>query len=155
MTAYTMQLFGVNPTMAMVSYNNFGSSKHPASEKVRKAVEILHRDVPQLCVDGGLQADFALNPEMRGSKYPFSKLGKKKVNALIFPNLDAANSNYKLLKEFDDADSIGPIMLGLKKPAHILQLGATVEEIVNMVAVVVIDAQQKEKRAKEQAKKQG
>jgi malate dehydrogenase (oxaloacetate-decarboxylating)(NADP+) len=82
-------------------------------------------------------------------------LGKKKVNALIFPNLDAANSNYKLLKEFDDADSIGPIMLGLKKPAHILQLGATVEEIVNMVAVVVIDAQQKEKRAKEQAKKQG
>lgn len=155
MTAYTMKLFGVSPTMAMVSYNNFGSSKHPASEKVRKAVEILHRDVPQLCVDGGLQADFALNPEMRGSKYPFSKLGKKKVNALIFPNLDAANSNYKLLKEFDDADSIGPIMLGLKKPAHILQLGATVEEIVNMVAVVVIDAQQKEKRAKEQAKKQG
>ena len=155
MTAYTMKLFGVNPTMAMVSYNNFGSSKHPASEKVRNAVEILHRDVPQLCVDGGLQTDFALNPEMRGNKYPFSKLGKKKVNALIFPNLDAANSNYKLLKEFDDADSIGPIMLGLKKPAHILQLGATVEEIVNMVAVVVIDAQQKEKRAKEQAKKQG
>ena len=155
MTAYTMKLFGVEPTMAMVSYNNFGSSKHPAAEKVKEAVEILHKRVPHLCIDGGLQTDFALNANMRIQKYPFSKLGQKKVNALIFPNLDAANSNYKLLKEFDDADSIGPIMLGLKKPAHILQLGATVEEIVNMVAVVVIDAQQKEKRAEEQATKQG
>lgn len=153
MTAYTMRLFALDPIMAMVSYANFGSSKHESSEKVKQAVELLHTDSPQLCVDGGLQADFALNSEMLRQKYPFSKLNGKKVNALIFPNLDAANSNYKLLKEFDDADSIGPIMLGLKKPAHILQLGASVEEIVNMVAVVVIDAQEKEKRAAEMAKK--
>lgn len=153
MTAYTMRLFGVDPAMAMVSYSNFGSSKHKASEKVKEAVAILHKESPQLCVDGGLQADFALNARMLREKYPFAKITGKKVNALIFPNLDAANSNYKLLKEFDDADSIGPIMLGLKRPAHILQLGASVEEIVNMVAVVVIDAQEKEKRAAEQHKK--
>ncbi len=153
MTSYAMRLFGMEPVMAMVSYANFGSSKHKASEKVKQAVEILHKESPDLCVDGGLQADFALNSEMLKQKYPFAKITGKKVNALIFPNLDAANSNYKLLKEFDDADSIGPIMLGMRKPAHILQLGASVEEIVNMVAVVVIDAQEKEKRAVERNKK--
>ena len=89
---------------------------------------------------------------MLRKKFPFSKLVGKRVNALIFPNLDSANSNYKLLKELNNVDSIGPIMLGMKKPAHILQLGASVEEIVNMAAVAVIDAQQKEKREKEQSR---
>ena len=106
-------------------------------------------------VDGELQVDFALNPVLLKEKFPFSKLAGKKVNALIFPNLDSANSNYKLLKELNAVESIGPIMLGMKKPVHILQLGASVEEMVNMAAVAVIDAQQKEMRLKEQAAKKG
>jgi malate dehydrogenase (oxaloacetate-decarboxylating)(NADP+) len=90
---------------------------------------------------------------MLQKNFPFSKLAGKKVNALIFPNLDAANSNYKLLKELNNVESIGPIMLGMRKPVHILQLGASVEEMVNMAAVAVIDAQQKEKREKEALKR--
>ncbi len=99
-------------------------------------------------VDGELQADFALNPEMLKDKFPFSKLAGKKVNTLVFPNLEAANITYKLLKELYKVDSIGPIMLGMEKPVHIFQLGARVEEMVNMVAVAVVDAQEKEKRNK-------
>jgi malate dehydrogenase (oxaloacetate-decarboxylating)(NADP+) len=98
-------------------------------------------------VDGELQTDFALNPELLQSKFPFSKLAGKKVNTLIFPNLESANSTYKMLKELNGIDSIGPIMMGMQKPVHILQLGASVDEIVNMAAVAVIDAQQKEKHA--------
>lgn len=146
MTAYTMKMFGMTPVMAMVSYSNFGSSKHEKARKVGEAVALLHRQSPNLIVDGEVQGDFALNMEMHQSKFPFSKLAGKRVNALIFPSLDSANSNYKLLKELNNAESIGPITLGMKKPVHILQLGASVEEIVNMTAVAVIDAQQKEKR---------
>ncbi|QNJ97817.1 NADP-dependent malic enzyme [Constantimarinum furrinae] len=149
MTNYTMKMFGLDPVIAMISYANFGSSKDPHADKVREAVELLHKSNPDMVVDGELQTDFALNPVMLQRKFPFSKLAGKKVNALIFPNLDSANSNYKLLKELNSVESIGPIMLGLKKPVHILQLGASVEEIVNMAAVAVVDAQQKEKRQKE------
>jgi malate dehydrogenase (oxaloacetate-decarboxylating)(NADP+) len=102
-----------------------------------------------MLVDGELQVDFALNPQMLQKTFPFSKLAGKKVNALIFPNLDAANSNYKALKEARGVESIGPIMLGMRKPVHILQLGASVEEMVNMTAIAVIDAQQKERREME------
>jgi malate dehydrogenase (oxaloacetate-decarboxylating)(NADP+) len=146
MTAYTMKMFGMEPVMAMISYTNFGSSKHDRARKVREAVALLHRTHPDLVVDGEVQMDFALNMEMHKKNFPFSKLAGKRVNALIFPSLDSANSNYKLLKELNNAESIGPIMLGLKKPVHILQLGASVEEIVNMAAIAIIDAQQKEKR---------
>ncbi|MDX1461946.1 MAG: NADP-dependent malic enzyme [Marinirhabdus sp.] len=149
MTNYTMKLFGLKPVIAMISYANFGSSKDPHATKVRDAVEYLHRVSPDMIVDGELQTDFALNPEMLQKKFPFSKLAGKKVNALIFPNLDSANSNYKFIKELNAVESIGPIMLGMRKPVHILQLGASVEEIVNMAAVAVVDAQQKERRAKE------
>ncbi len=148
MTNYTMKMFGLQPVIAMISYANFGSSKDPHATKVREAVDLLHKSNPDMIVDGELQTDFALNPEMLQKKFPFSKLAGKKVNALIFPNLDSANSNYKLLKELNSVESIGPIMLGMRKPVHILQLGASVEEIVNMAAVAVVDAQQKEKRAK-------
>jgi len=148
MTAFTMKMFGMTPVMAMVSYANFGSSKHDKAKKVREAVGLLHRTSPELIVDGEVQMDFALNMEMHQKNFPFSKLAGKKVNALIFPSLDSANSNYKLLKELNNAESIGPIMLGMKKPVHILQLGASVEEIVNMAAIAIIDAQQKEKREK-------
>ena len=101
-----------------------------------------------MVIDGELQADFALNPEMLQTKFPFSKLAGKKVNALIFPNLDSANSNYKLLKELNNVESIGPILLGMRKPVHIVQMGASVDEMVNMAAVTVVDAQRKEKREK-------
>ncbi|MGB0789112.1 MAG: phosphate acyltransferase, partial [Marinirhabdus sp.] len=149
MTNHTMKMFGLSPVIAMISYANFGSSKDPHATKVSEAVNYLHRTCPDMVVDGELQTDFALNPEMLRQKFPFSKLAGKKVNALVFPNLDSANSNYKLLKELNGVESVGPIMLGMRKPVHILQLGASVEEIVNMAIVAVVDAQQKEKRAKE------
>ena len=154
MTNYTMKMFGLTPVIAMVSYANFGSSKDPHATKVKEAVDYLHKIVPDMHVDGELQTDFALNPDLLQKKFPFSKLAGKKVNALIFPNLDSANSNYKLLKELNGVESIGPIMLGMRKPVHILQLGASVDEIVNMAAVSVVDAQQKEKRKKESMKQQ-
>ncbi|GHC42198.1 NADP-dependent malic enzyme [Ulvibacter litoralis] len=149
MTNYTMKMFGLDPVIAMISYANFGSSKDPHATKVQEAVELLHKSNPDMIVDGELQTDFALNPEMLQKTFPFSKLAGKKVNALVFPNLDSANSNYKLLKELNNVESIGPIMLGMRKPVHILQLGASVEEIVNMAAVAVVDAQQKEKRRRD------
>ena len=148
MTARTVQLFGMEPVIAMISYANFGSSKDPRAKKVKEAVSYLHRFHPELNVDGELQADFALNREMLQDKFPFSKLAGKKVNTLIYPDLDSANSTYKLIKELNNVDSIGPIMMGMKKPVHILQLGASVEEMVNMAAVAVVDAQEKEKRLK-------
>jgi malate dehydrogenase (oxaloacetate-decarboxylating)(NADP+) len=148
MTEKTVRLFGMVPVIAMVSYSNFGSSNNETAVTVREAVAYLHKYYPDLIVDGEIQADFALNPEMLKDKFPFSKLAGKKVNTLIFPNLEAANITYKLLKELYNVDSIGPIMLGMDKPVHIFQLGASVEEMVNMVAVAVVDAQEKEKRNK-------
>ncbi len=150
MTNYTMKMFGLEPVIAMISYANFGSSKDPRATKVREAVDLIHKSNPDMILDGELQADFALNPDLLQKKFPFSKLAGKKVNALIFPNLDSANSNYKLLKELNGVESIGPIMLGMRKPVHILQMGASVDEIVNMSAVAVVDAQQKEKRVEEE-----
>ena len=151
MTSQVIKMFGMNPVMAMISYSNFGSSEHDRASKVRDAVAYLHRHYPNLDVDGELQTDFALNDDMLREKFPFSKLVGKKVNALIFPNLDSANITYKLLKELNEADSIGPIMMGMRKPVHILQLGASVDEIVNMTAIAVIDAQYKEKWEQENA----
>ncbi|WP_282122905.1 NADP-dependent malic enzyme [Algibacter mikhailovii] len=153
MTSQVIKMFGMTPVMAMVSYSNFGSSDNDRASKIREAVAYLHRHYPDLLVDGELQTDFALNDEMLRERFPFSKLVGKKVNSLIFPNLDSANITYKLLKELHEADSIGPIMLGMKKPVHILQLGASVDEIVNMTAIAVIDAQYKEKSDLENAEK--
>tara|TARA_B110000503_G_scaffold35897_1_gene58680 strand:+ start:35347 stop:37653 length:2307 start_codon:yes stop_codon:yes gene_type:complete len=153
MTNYTMKMFGVNPVIAMISYANFGSSDDPHAAKVREAVRLLHESNPDMVVDGELQVDFALNSDMLKNKFPFSKLAGRKVNALVFPNLDAANSNYKMLKEQKDVDSIGPIMLGLRKAVHIFQLGASVDEMVNMTAIAVVDAQQKEQAEKQQKRK--
>lgn len=146
MTEKTVRMFGIEPVMAMVSFSNFGSSNYESANKVREAVAYLHKYYPDLIVDGEIQTDFALNPDMLKSKFPFSKLVNKKVNTLIFPNLDAANITYKLLKELNKSESIGPIILGLDKPVHVFQLGASVEEMVNMAAVAVVDAQEKGKR---------
>lgn len=146
MTANTARMFGIEPVIAMISFSNFGSSTNDSASKVRDAVRYLHENHPEMVIDGEIQADFALNPEMLKAKFPFSKLAGKKVNTLIFPNLEAANITYKLLKELNKVDSIGPIMLGMGKPVHIFQLGASVEEMVNMAAIAVIDAQEKEKK---------
>ena len=146
MTAQTMNFFGITPVMAMLSFSNFGSSEFPQAKKVKEAVSFLHRSYPEIDVDGPVQSDFALNKEMLNDRFAFSTLNRKKVNALIFPNLDAANITYKLLKELNNTLSIGPILMGLQYPIHVLQLGASVEEIVNMTAVAVVDAQQKEKQ---------
>jgi malate dehydrogenase (oxaloacetate-decarboxylating)(NADP+) len=128
MTSNAAKMFGVEPVIAMVSYSNFGSSTNESASKVREAVAYLHANYPDMIIDGELQADFALNPEMLEKKFPFSKLAGKKVNTLIFPNLESANITYKLMKELHKVDSIGPIMLGMNKPVHIFQLGASVED---------------------------
>jgi len=146
MTEKTVRMFGMEPVIAMVSFSNFGSSNSESTNKVREAVAYLHNYYPNLIVDGEIQADFALNPEMLLKKFPFSKLAGKKVNTLIFPNLESANITYKLLKELYKVDSIGPIVMGMDKPVHVFQLGASVEEMVNMAAVAVVDAQEKNKR---------
>ncbi len=146
MTSKIVEMFGIKPVMAMLSYTNFGSSKHQNAGKVTEAVAYLHRYYPDLVVDGPLQSDFALNREMLNERYPFSQLAKMNVNTLVFPNLESANITYKLMKELNKNQSVGPILLGLKEPIHILQLGASVDEIVNMAAVAVIDAQQKQKK---------
>lgn len=146
MTANVAKTFGFEPVMALASYANFGSSSHPNAKKVRDAVKILHEQNPDLIVDGEVQIDFALNQDLHKSRFPFSKLAGKRVNTLVFPNLESANITYKLLKELNSADSIGPIMVGLKKSVHVMQLGASVDEIVNMAAVAVIDSQEREKR---------
>ena len=146
MTANVAKTFGFETVAALLSYANFGSSAHPHANKVKEAVKILHAESPDIIADGEVQMDFALNKVLHQEKFPFSKLAGKKVNTLIFPNLESANITYKLLKELNGADSIGPIMMGLRKSVHILQLGASVDEIVNMAAVAVIDAQEREKR---------
>ena len=151
MTARTVRLFGMEPVMAMISYANFGSSRNENAEKVKEAVAYLHRFYPDLVVDGEMQTDFALNKEMLQKKFPFSKLAGMKVNTLIFPNLDSGNSTYKLIKELNKTESVGPILMGMNKPVHVLQLGASVEEMVNMTAVAVVDAQEKERKAKKEA----
>nr|WP_317631597.1 NADP-dependent malic enzyme [uncultured Flavobacterium sp.] len=148
MTDKTMKMFGLDPAIALVSYSNYGSSHTVSAKKMNKAVSVLHKNHPDMIVDGEIQADFALNPEMLKSKFPFSKLVNKKVNALVFSNLDSANITYKLIKELNKSTSIGPIIMGLEQPVHIFQLGARVDEMVNMAAVAVVDAQEKAKRYK-------
>ena len=141
MTANTAKMFGYNPVIAMLSFSNFGSSSHPMANKVENAIKFLRRSHPNMIVDGPIQSDFALNKLMLKNKFEGSKLGNQKVNILVFPNLDSANITYKVIKEIDGAKSIGPIIMGLDKAVHILQLKPSVEEIVNMSAIAVIDAQ--------------
>jgi len=145
MSGQMAKIFGLEPIIAMLSFSNFGSSRFAQAKKVTDAVSILHRSNPDLIVDGPIQSDFALNKELLQNGFPFSSLSNKKVNVLVFPNLDAANITYKLMKELNEALSIGPILMGLSEPIHILQLGASVAEIVNMSAVAVVDAQTKNK----------
>jgi malate dehydrogenase (oxaloacetate-decarboxylating)(NADP+) len=141
--AKTIRKFKVTPRIALLSYSNFGSSPGGDATKMAKAVEILHEKYPSLVVDGELQANFALNNELMMEKFSFSQLANKQVNTLIFPNLSAGNIAYKLLQQMSEGDAIGPVLVGLKKSVHVLQMGSSVREIINMVKVAVVDAQNK------------
>lgn len=143
MVAKEVRNFNLTPRMAMLSYSNFGSSDSPEAKLVSEATRILKQRNPSLIVDGEMQGSMAFNKEILRDNYPFSELVDEDVNVLIFPNLTAGNVAYNLLKEVGGADAIGPILLGLKKPVHVLQLGSTVRSIVNMALVAVVDAQLK------------
>ncbi len=140
LTRMGVRFFDVEPRMAMLSYSNFGSSKGRLPDKVREAVHIAKKKYPDLIIDGDIQANVALDVDIQKENYPFSQLAKEGANTLIFPNLASANISYKLLIEMGGAEAIGPILLGMNKPVHILQLGSTVRDIVNMAAIAVVDA---------------
>ena len=127
----------------MLSYSNFGSSNSPEAKLVARAREIAKERMPSLIVDGEMQASTALNNDLMRENYPFSELVDKEVNTLIFPNLSSGNIAYNILKELGAGEAIGPILLGLKKPVHILQLGSSVRNIVNLATISVVDAQTK------------
>ena len=134
--------FGVTPRVAMLSFSNFGSVKHPEAQKMAEAVRILRQRDPGLVVDGEMQADTAFSAEVLAGRYAFAAL-KGAATVLIFPNLSAGNIAYKLLTQLGGATAIGPILVGMQHPVHVLEQGADVQEIVNMAAVAVIDAQQR------------
>ena len=139
----SVKQFNVNPRVAILSYSNFGSNDGLIPEKARETVRILHDKYPEMLVDGEMQANFALNPGLLEDNFPFSALVGRPANTLIFPNLESGNIAYKLLQEMGGAEAVGPILLGLKKPVHVLQLGSSVREIVNMITIAVVDAQEK------------
>jgi malate dehydrogenase (oxaloacetate-decarboxylating)(NADP+) len=143
---HSVKKFNVQPRIAMLSYSNFGSNDGIVPQKVRQAVKILHEKHKDIIVDGEMQANFAMNPDLLKDNYPFSSLVGAPANVLIFPNLESGNIAYKLLQELGGAEAVGPILLGLNKPVHILQLGSSVREIVNMVTIAVVDAQTKEEQ---------
>jgi malate dehydrogenase (oxaloacetate-decarboxylating)(NADP+) len=143
--ARTARGFDVEPRVAMLSFSNFGSTRHPLSEKVRRAVELVKKMAPDLVVDGEMQADTAVSPEILSGTYPFSSL-KGGANVLIFPDLEAGNIAYKLLMRIGGAEAIGPILMGISRPVHVLQRGSEVNDIVNMAAIAVVDAQRETDR---------
>ena len=143
LTANTVKQFNITPRIAMLSYSNFGSAEGEIPKKVIEATKILHKNYPGLIVDGDIQANFAINNNLLKEQFPFSHLVDKDVNTFIFPNLAAGNIAYKLLQELGGAEAIGPVLMGLKKPVHVLQLGSSVREIVNMIIISVVDAQNK------------
>lgn len=140
-TANAVKRLGIKPVVAMLSYSNFGSVEGEVPRKMAQATAILKERYPGLLVDGEMQANFALNNELLRENFPFSELAGHEVNTFIFPDLASANISYKMLQSFGAAEAIGPVLIGLKKPVHILQLGSTVREIVNMVTIAVVDAQ--------------
>jgi malate dehydrogenase (oxaloacetate-decarboxylating)(NADP+) len=145
--AQTARRFNVTPRVAMLSFSNFGSTKHALTEKVRRAVELAQQADPALMIDGEMMADTALAPEIIEQTYPFSSL-RGGANVLVFPDLTSANTCYKLLRRIGGAETIGPILTGMSKPVHVLQRGAEVEEVVNIAAIAVVDAQETDAAAK-------
>lgn len=144
MTQYIVKGLGMQPRTAMLSFENF-SARTETSRKVSEAVSILHKAYPDMIVDGEIQPDFALNEELMANSFPFSKLNGARANVLIFPNLAAGNLSYKILRGIEKSQVIGPILMGMNKPVHILQMRSTIEEIVNLATIAVLDAQQRKK----------
>ena len=141
LSATAVRFFNEKPVISMISHSNFGSSQSDGAGKVRAAVEQMQKDYPDLAIDGEMQISFALNKELRDEQYPFTRLKGKDVNTLVFPNLTSARSSYKMLQMLDaDVEIIGPIQMGLNKPIHFIDFGASVRDVVNIVAVAVIDA---------------
>jgi malate dehydrogenase (oxaloacetate-decarboxylating)(NADP+) len=140
LAAEKARLLEIDPRIAMLSFSNFGSVRHPQTLKVQRAVEIVKQRAPELVVDGEMQADTATVPEILEKNYPFASL-KGQANILIFPDLNSGNICYKLLTRLGGADAIGPILMGMNKPVHVLQRGDDVMDIVNMAAIAVVDAQ--------------
>ena len=143
----SVKQFNIKPRIAVLSYSNFGSNEGPIPVKARETVRVLHEKYPDMMVDGDMQANFALNSSLLADNFPFSILNGAPANTLIFPNLESGNIAYKLLQEVGGAEAVGPILLGLKKSVHVLQLGSSVREIVNMVTIAVVDAQGKAENA--------
>lgn len=148
LTARGVKFFNVDPRIAVLSYSNFGSSKGDIPSKVQEAVRLARKRNPNLIVEGDIQANVAVDTAIQKETYPFSKLTETGANTLVFPNLASGNIAYKLLMEIGGAEAIGPILMGMKKPVHILQLGSSIREIVNMTAIAVVDAQQLEGESK-------
>jgi malate dehydrogenase (oxaloacetate-decarboxylating)(NADP+) len=143
LVAKEVRNFNLTPRIAMLSYSNFGSSDSPEAKLVAEATRILKQHNPSLIVDGEMQAWLPFNNEVLRDNYPFSDLVDEEVNTLIFPNLAAGNVAYNLLKEVGGADAIGPILLGIKRPVHVLQIGSSVRSVINMANIAVVDAQQR------------
>ncbi|MDP3915568.1 MAG: NADP-dependent malic enzyme [Bacteroidota bacterium] len=145
LTAEEVRKFNIEPVIAMVSYSNFGSvksSEHTRTlDRVRQTIAFLHQNHPELIVDGEIQMNFALNKEMRSQKFPFTQLENRDVNTIIFPNLTSGNIAYKLMQEIGGAEVVGPILMGMKKPIHVVPIECSVREIVNMTTIAVVDAQ--------------
>lgn len=140
----TVKKMNITPRIALLSYSNFGSNEGDVPNKVRKAAQLLHEKHPEILVDGEMQANFAMNSDLLASNFPFSTLNGSPANTLVFPNLESGNIAYKLLQEIGGAEAVGPILLGMNKPMHILQLDSSVREIVNMVTIAVVDVQSRE-----------
>ena len=141
-TARAVRKFGQEPTMAMLSYSNFGAVKKGSPQKVHNAIEYLHQNHTELAVDGEMLLNFAMDKKLRDTNFPFNKLKGKDVNTLIFPNLSSGNIAYKLMQDLGDSENIGPIILGTAKPFHVVPMACTVRELINMTAIAVVDAQE-------------
>lgn len=146
LTARAVRSFDIEPRIAMLSYSNFGSASGDIPSKAAKATERIKKKFPDLAIDGEMQANIALNKELQKELYPFSELADQGANTLIFPDLASGNIAYKLMMEIGGAEAIGPVLMGMKKPVHVLQIGSSVREIVNMVAIAVVDAQNYQKK---------
>ena len=146
LVARTVKEYKIKPKIALLSYSNFGSNEGPDAVKMREAAKILHQNHPDLVVDGEIQANFAVNKELNNDFFPFSMLANKSANTLIFPNLSAGNIAYKLVQEMSQNETIGPVLLGMKKPVHVLQIGSSVREILNMITLGVVDVQNRKQK---------
>ena len=152
LTHDAVRYFAHDPVIAMLSYSNFGSNAEHGPAEVHEAINVLHEQYPEICVDGEMQAQYAINQKLRDRTFPFNALKDKKVNTLVFPNLSAANTVYQMLLKMGVADVIGPIQMGLNKPIHFTSMDTPVRDIVNLTTMAVIDAQVYESIQKQKTK---